>query len=351
MDELLNRFLAAIRPQSAQQAATSPMTVPQAGMLNRLIGLAQAQSKGAMQAAPEQLAKSRQLLADWNPGQEINPELMNQFMNLAGFAPMGITAYHGSPYLFRQFDPAKVGAGEGAQAYGVGAGYTAEARPVAEGYRRATTMDRFATPSGIFKPSSLEHLNVKATFRKDGLENAIELAKKYSVPDADYPEVAAQAARDLQVLQSLKQSGGVQPIQGYLYKGDIPDEILPRFLDWDKPLTKDAPQEVKDAFNSIVQKYPELKEPFFKAFKENQLGSHYYSLLNDYAKTGDLYKNQLFASQTLEEAGIRGIRYLDQGSRAEGKGTSNFIPFRPEDYKVQEINDIPIEEWISKGLL
>ena len=51
-----------------------------------------------------------------------------------GFAPAGITAYHGSPHLFRQFDPSRVGTGEGAQAYGVGAGYTAETRPVAETY-------------------------------------------------------------------------------------------------------------------------------------------------------------------------------------------------------------------------
>ena len=149
----------------------------------------------------------------------------------------------------------------------------------------------------------------------------------------------------------MQQRSEIRTAPGYLYKGDIPDEIVPRFLDWDKPLTKDAPQEVKDSFNSILQKYPELKEPFFKAFRGNKPGSHYYSILSDYAKTGDLYKNQFFASKVLEDAGIRGIRYLDQGSRGEGKGTSNFIPFRPEDFKIQEINDIPLEEYIAKGLL
>jgi hypothetical protein len=53
----------------------------------------------------------------------------------------------------------------------------------------------------------------------------------------------------------------------------------------------------------------------------------------------------------MEKAGIKGIRYLDQSSRVEGRGTSNFIPFSPDDYKIQEINDIPIDEWIRKGLL
>ncbi|NDF04802.1 MAG: hypothetical protein EB068_06820, partial [Betaproteobacteria bacterium] len=141
-----------------------------------------------------------------------------------------------------------VGTGEGAQAYGVGAGYTAEARPVAEGYRFATTKDRYATQEGVFEPSILENLNVRATLRKDGLDKAIEIAKKYSVPDTDYPEAAAKAARDLSILERLKQSGGIQPMEGYLYKGDIPDETLPKFLDWDKPLSEQS-KEVKDALD------------------------------------------------------------------------------------------------------
>ena len=60
---------------------------------------------------------------------------------------------------------------------------------------------------------------------------------------------------------------------------------------------------------------------------------------------------ELDASNFLENIGVRGIRYLDQGSRGEGKGTSNFVPFRSEDFKIQEINDIPIEDYIAKGLL
>lgn len=252
-----------------------------------------------------------------------------------GFAPAGITAYHGSPYLFRQFDPSKVGTGEGAQAYGVGAGYTAEARGVAEGYRE-----------GIKDIASIKAINKK-------MDELVKVMDSDSVYPGAYrkfkSEKGRKAAEEYDAL--MQQRSEIRTAPGYLYKGDIPDEIIPRFLDWDKPLTKDAPQEVKDSFNSILQKYPELKEPFFKAFRENKPGSHYYAILNDFAKTGDLYKNQLFASKVLEDAGIRGIRYLDQGSRGEGKGTSNFVPFRPEDFKIEEINDQPLQEWINKGLL
>ena len=256
-----------------------------------------------------------------------------------------ITTYHGSPYLFRQFDPMKKGTGEGAQAYGVGAGYTAESRPVAEGYRQAITKDKFLTQEGIFEPSSLEHLNVKATLRKDGLEKAIEVAKKSAVPDEDYPEVAAKAARDLEVLERLKESGGIQPIPGYLYKGEIPDEVLPKFLDWDKKFSEQTP-EVKEA----IKKYWDENKVYGDPSKLSGAGIYDSIVAHVYGDAGRSGAQQV-ASSELEKAGIRGIRYLDQGSRgASGIGTSNFIPFRPEDYRIQEINDRPIEEFFP-GLL
>ena len=46
----------------------------------------------------------------------------------------GIRAYHGSPHSFNEFDIAKIGTGEGAQAYGHGL-YFAENEAVARDYR------------------------------------------------------------------------------------------------------------------------------------------------------------------------------------------------------------------------
>ena len=70
-----------------------------------------------------------------------------------------------------------------------------------------------------------------------------------------------------------------------------------------------------------------------------------------YARLTQDQGSQQAASSYLDSIGVRGIRYLDQVSRGEGKGTSNFVPFRSEDFKIQEINDIPIEDYIAKGLL
>jgi hypothetical protein len=265
-----------------------------------------------------------------------------------------ITTYHGSPHLFGRLDPSKVGTGEGAQAYGVGAGYTAESRPVAEGYRSATTKDRYASKEGVFEPSSLEHLNVRATLRKDGLDTAIETARKFSV-DADYPETAAKAARDLTVLERLKQSGGIQPIQGYLYKGEIPDEILPKFLDWDQPISNQKElQQILE--NENLQDLLTRNEPRkVGRFTQVRMGGE----PSGAEITGaDLYRNlteklgsEKKASEYLEKIGVRGIRYLDQGSRGSGEGTSNFIPFSPKDFRIEEINDQPIADWVRSGRL
>ena len=264
-----------------------------------------------------------------------------------GFAPAGITVYHGSPYLFRQFDPAKVGAGEGAQAYGIGAGYTAEARPVAEAYAQANR-GRAAALSGevdkLPKPAQMEvykTLNRPESFIKQA--EIVDITKRY-------PETTP-------LFESSK---------SYLYKGDIPDEILPKFLDWDKPLHEQSP-EVKKALGSLIhfENRAGDKPWTFKDTIEsleaaphlrsetnmNPTGAQIYNMLGSSMMTGNKAPGQLEVTNKLNEAGIRGIRYLDEKSREKGKGTSNFIPFRPEDYKIQEINDIPLEDYIRRGLL
>lgn len=46
----------------------------------------------AARELPGKLAESRQMLENYEPGQQVSPELMNQFMNLVGgFAPTGVT--------------------------------------------------------------------------------------------------------------------------------------------------------------------------------------------------------------------------------------------------------------------
>ena len=43
------------------------------------------------------------------------------------------------------------------------------------------------------------------------------------------------------------------------------------------------------------------------------------------------------ATQYLLRNNVRGIKYLDQGSRDVGKGTSNFVVFDPKDLEILRI--------------
>ena len=79
-------------------------------------------------------------------------------------------------------------------------------------------------------------------------------------------------------------------------------------LDWDKPLSQQSP-EVQSALQKAIAKNP------------NMTGKELYRKF----AVGDTSRPH--ASQTLQELGIPGIRYLDGGSRAGGKGTSNFVVF------------------------
>jgi hypothetical protein len=53
------------------------------------------------------------------------------------------------------------------------------------------------------------------------------------------------------------------------------------------------------------------------------------------------------ASLLLKEQGIPGIKYLDQGSRQGGKGTSNFVLFDDQIPQILEINDKPVRGILS----
>jgi hypothetical protein len=166
------------------------------------------------------------------------------------------------------------------------------------------------------------------------------------------PEMQREVAnwqKTLDILNQAEKKSDFKNLgdRSYLYKGDIPDEILPKFLDWDKPLSQQS-KEVKDSLNFLIK---DKNSPI-----TGQTAKELSNLINDPKSTGESIvqmfgSNQKELSNILESAGVRGIRYLDQGSRGEGKGTSNFIPFRAEDYKIQEINDTPIEDYIAKGLL
>ena len=267
-------------------------------------------------------------------GIEVNdPQAMARFLNNMPNM-MGATAYHGTPHTINgAFDISKVGTGEGAQAYGHGM-YFAESPNVAQTYM--PKFEEKQIENAIFSANG----NINKAIEKAKLESMSLLQNK--APDSTKKEVYDL----IDGLQKVK--NGEPLVNGNLYKVDIPDEHIPNMLDWDKPLTEQTP-EVRKSLESLgiktdKQKLNEFDDALLAALtgdantplpKEpiNSLGSSIYQTV--------LRGTPQAKSAKLHEAGIKGIRYLDQGSRDTG-GTSNFVVFDPSTVKILEKNGQPV---------
>jgi hypothetical protein len=177
-------------------------------------------------------------------------------------------------------------------------------------------------------------------------------------------EVVALVPTLRQAAERLRR--GEKPPSGHTYEVDI-DADPEQFLDWDKPLSEQSPQ-VREAladpaipalanYEAAIRaaaKTPQDAEQAITIAREMIAGklprtgdyAHWKALetyapgvdhnaIHDIAWLGEKRGQQIYrdldidddATDTLRRAGIPGIRYLDQGSRDAGKGTSNYVVF------------------------
>ena len=277
-------------------------------------------------------------LSEWQNIKKLNgPQQMDLSEQFAsGYNPVGMTVWHGSPYKFKAFDASKIGTGEGAQAYGHGL-YVAENPEVAKGYQKTLSKDVFNVGGEVFDPSKLQHLNVRVPASKGDLATAINKAKEISYSNSPSADLAAQ---DLAVLNDVKAKGGFTPHEGSLYQIDLPDEHIAKMLDWDKPMSEQSP-EVQQALSTIAKGNMTGKQAWKAAIRES--GNPYSSIA---PKVGALFDTPEAAANNLKRLGIPGIRYLDEGSRDAGQGTSNFVIFPGNEHmlQIQDINGNPIND-------
>jgi hypothetical protein len=247
------------------------------------------------------------------PNPNYYPEAMKEFTQNYLPAFMGATAWHGTPHkILNKFDISKVGTGEGAQAYGHGM-YFAENPAVAKQY--AITVPKTINNNAY----SAENI-AKRLFQGGFDEQYINKRLNLVYPNAK-PDVITNA------IENAKTG-----TYGNIYKVDIPDEHIPNMLNWDKPLTQQTPE---------VQAI--LKDRFPSAFDDPRQATGqalYKEQVKKMGMSGQQNPEQ-FMSNYLNEYGIKGIRYLDEGSRKTG-GTSNFVVFDPSTVKILEENAKPI---------
>jgi hypothetical protein len=266
-------------------------------------------------------------------GEFVNP--MRIAAALRKTAPIAeLDVYHGTPHKYApteanplgEFDASKIGTGEGAQAYGHGI-YFAENMDVAKGYQ----------PRDTKTEEKLMRLYKQAEARQDyDSLNVLESAMLHKTA-GELQEMYPQHG------ELVKQIGKITAeSKSSLYKADLPDQMIDRMLDWDKPLSEQPenvqmalaklgePQEKIDAYDDALLKALFEDAPDPGSVPRNPSGADIVSKLEkQFGRKG--------ASDYLRGLGIPGIRYLDAGSRGgdSATGTRNFVVFPGEEKKVK----------------
>lgn len=218
---------------------------------------------------------------------------------------LGKIVYHGSPYKFDKFDASKIGTGEGAQAYGHGV-YLADAEDVAKGYQKTLAYKAFDLGPEAEKRGLKLTAGARGEFHRQAAANRDPMRAAVGLQNANI------SARDLpqeklaELFDAFQKDGA-----GALYKADLPDEWIPKMLDWDKPLSQ-QPENVRLLAQDL-------------GLAKDATGKDVYSALSNQARDMGIIKGQTAqttlpgsqgrAAADLSEFGIPGIRYLDGGSR------------------------------------
>lgn len=210
--------------------------------------------------------------------------------------------WHGSPHDHSKFDSAKIGTGEGAQAYGYGH-YFADRKEVAEFYKEnVKDMVRVREINAELSDLSKIMNKYETSYRKYSDPKGYEAAKRYD---------ELMAERD-----------GERTKLGKLYEVELAPE-QEDYLLWDKPLSEqsekvkkalleiDIPLTDSESFKSQNEVLGPLGMEVFKKGVVNQAkGNDVYVVLS--SKIGGARR----ASEYLHSLGIRGIKYLDGSSRS-----------------------------------
>ena len=223
---------------------------------------------------------------------------------------LGMNLWHGGPNKwaaepgFPQGRPRldKMGSGEGNQAYGHGF-YSAQKPEVATSYKNRLS------------PISGKDIN-KALPQKyqGGSDNANKIVSDL-LDKLDSGEIkkASEYLDIYEVRPDLREAYKIAIKQidegGNLYKIDIPDQDVAKYLDWDAPLSEqtDALAKIKQHWSDTIGDPDIIMDRL--GISESSTGQELYQAL------GGIMQRQQAASEALGKAGIPGNKYRDQMSQ------------------------------------
>lgn len=256
---------------------------------------------------------------------------------------MPITAWHGSPYRFEKFDPAKIGSGEGAQAYGHGL-YFAENPKVAQSYANIEPAGEIAYPRRTIFGKEVEPRTPEYKAAQLVDELGLNKAKKFV---ADWVKNSRPDEIDFSnninnILSSVNKKSEVKNLgTSNLYKVDIPDTHIENMLNWDKPLSQQTPKVI-----AAINKTKKSLTSDDLAELGGDAGLLYGKDITpaQFLNTWEIIRGQPNVGESLlNKHGVKGVKYFDSPSRDAMKGTQNFVVFDSDIVKILERNKQPIK--------
>lgn len=237
-------------------------------------------------------------------------------------SPEPIIAYHGSPYSFDRFSSEHLGAGEGNQTYGHGL-YFAGHSPVSEWYRHqlAIRRDPLIEKYGLDSEQGSwlgQHLHSHGGDADRAIADIDKQIKnlKYEQANGRTDLATKNMIKDREAKVAYLRDPERNP--GHMYQVAI-DAHPEKFLDWDASLQQQPP-----AVQEWLAQHPQasrLQGPdMVRGQLKNPTGEGIFGRLRTVSQGNP--------EKELASAGIKGIKYLDQGSRLGGKGgTHNYVTF------------------------
>ena len=241
---------------------------------------------------------------------------------IADAPKLSLKVYHGSGADFTEFDFDHMGEGAGSQVFGWG-GYVTSSKKIGKSY--ATLMDN--------DPS-------KAYYRIQR-SNGTRFAKKYPTLESflhgDKQIAMNDKFTEQEKIDFYNEMKKLAEPYHNLYEVDIPDDNGSNYMDWDKPLSKNQQDAIREGLEHLGVGIKTLES---KGQSLERTGENVYNSTLYIGLTGteyDLPERTKGISKFLSSVGFTGIKYkAGRNFGGAKKGDTNYVIFKPEDMKITE---------------
>lgn len=271
--------------------------------------------------------------------------------------------YHGSGSEFDAFDHSHMGEGEGSQAFGWGT-YVTDSKGIGKSYARSgrgkylykgKNWDKLwhdehdAETMAALDVMELMESNIPFDEAVARAKNDNERSAESLKDDPQYQNSYNHYLERIEALDNIKEKDFSRK-KNVLYDVEIPDDTGTNYIDWQKPLSSEQTEKLKDGL-AANETFREANRKLYDEAAKTMDGLPDFEEWNQsraavFAATGrangdrlykdlsDAFRSQETASKVLNEIGFTGIKYPAGTIMGGGNGATNYVIFNENDAKI-----------------